>query len=295
MLTLVTGANGFLGYYLVEQLLTAGHQVIATSRGKNRLPFNDHPNFLYNEMDITDPFSVHDVFEKHKPDIVIHAGAQSKVDEAEKDQWETYRINVEGTVSLLINAAAHQSFVVFVSTDFIFDGIQGMYREDDKPNPINFYGKTKWEAEQAVTEYEYDWAIVRTILVYGKPQAGKENILTVVRNKLSKGEEYRVVNDQFRTPTYVEDLAKGIVTIVTKRKLGIYNVGGAELMTPYQMAMAVADYFGLDSNLLKAVTEKDFSQPGRRPLKTGLNIDKARKELEYEPLPFAEGIRKTFS
>src|SRR4249919_2441099 len=118
---LITGANGFLGYYLTNALLEKGYPVIATGKGSCRLPFNGKDNFTYHEMDFTEPFQVHDVFEKYRPGVVIHAGAISKVDECEVDQWEAYRANTEATVSLLVNAEEYKSFFVFVSTDFVFD------------------------------------------------------------------------------------------------------------------------------------------------------------------------------
>ncbi len=295
MKVLLTGANGFLGHYLTRQLLEKKYTVIATGKGDCRLPFAGHENFEYVTMDITDPFAVHDVFEKYSPKIVVHAGAMSNVDECEQNQWEAYRVNVEGTVTILINAEAQHSFFIFISTDFIFDGKKGMYIEEDEPGPVNFYGKTKVEAEEAVKEYEYDWAIVRTILVYGKPQSGKDNILTVVKKKLEKGEEYKVVNDQLRTPSYVEDLASGIISVIERKATGIYHIGGADVLTPYQMACAVADHFGSDLSLLKEATAANFSQPAKRPFITGLNIDKAKKKLGYEPLSFAEGLKKTFA
>jgi dTDP-4-dehydrorhamnose reductase len=295
MKILITGANGFLGYYLTEKLLQKKYTVIATGKGSSRLPFEHHDNFIYNEMDFTDPFNVHDVFEKYKPDVVVHAGAISKVDDCELNQWEAYRVNTEATVTLLVNAEEYKSFFVFVSTDFIFDGDRGMYKEDDKPNPVNFYGKTKLEAEEAVKEYQYDWAIVRTVLVYGKPQAGRANILTIVKDKLEKGETYNVVDDQVRTPTYVKDLADGIIAVIEKKAKGVYHLSGEDVLTPYQMAIKAAEYLGLDNTLIKKVTAKDFYQPAKRPPKTGFVIDKAKKQLGYRPLSFEEGLKKMFS
>jgi dTDP-4-dehydrorhamnose reductase len=295
MTVLVTGSNGFLGHYLVEQLLQKKNKVIATGKGACRLPFDGDENFIYDEMDITDPFRVHDVFEKHKPGVVIHAGAMSKPDECQLEQWPAYVVNVEATLTLLNNAEEYKSFFVFVSTDFIFDGEKGMYKEDDVSNPVNFYGKTKLEAEEAVKEYLYDWSIVRTILVYGKPQKSRGNILSVVKEKLEKGEEYRVVDDQVRTPTYVEDLAKAIIAVIEKKARGVYHISGEDVLTPYQMALRVAEYLSLDVSLIRKATAADFSQPARRPLKTGFVIDKAKKELGYSPISFEEGLAKTFS
>ena len=157
MKILVTGANGFLGYYLSKQLIERGHEVIATGKGDCRLPFAGNKSFYYQPMDFTDPFAVHDVFEKFRPEVIVHAGAMSKVDECEQNQWQAYVTNVEGTVTMLLNAEEHKCFFIFVSTDFIFDGEkarlndprlndsvgQGMYKEDDLPRPVNFYGKNK--------------------------------------------------------------------------------------------------------------------------------------------------------
>jgi len=295
MKILITGANGFLGYYLAEQLLAKNLSVIATGRGECRLPFTQNTNFQYLGMDFTDPFSIHDVFENIKPDVVIHAGAMSKPDECETDQMLAYLVNVEGTVQLLINSADLKSFFIFVSTDFVFDGERGMYNEDDIPNPVNYYGRTKLEAEEAVKEYEFDWAIVRTVLVYGKNHSGHNNILKIVKEKLEKGEVYSVVDDQVRTPTYVEDLAKGIVSIIEKKATGIFHLSGKDILTPYQMATKTAEYLGLKSSLIKKVTAANFTQPAKRPPRTGFIIDKARKELGYEPISFEEGLKKTFS
>ena len=126
-----------------------------------------------------------------------------------------------------------------------------MYNENDIPAPVNYYGRTKLEAEEAVKEYEYDWTIVRTVLVYGKNHSGHNNILKIVKEKLDKGEKYNVVDDQVRTPTYVEDLAKGIVSIIEKKATGIFHLSGKDILTPYQMAIKTAEYLHLNSSVLK--------------------------------------------
>jgi dTDP-4-dehydrorhamnose reductase len=295
MKVLITGANGFLGYYLTEKLLSNGFIVVATGKGVGRLPFSQERNFFYEPMDFTDPYAVHDVFEKHQPQIVVHGGAMSKPDDCELNQWQAYLVNVEGTVTTLVNAAEQKSFFLFVSTDFVFDGETGMYKEEDVTSPVNYYGKTKIEGEELVKDYEYGWAIVRTVMVYGKPILSRANILSIVKEKLEKGERYNVVDDQVRTPTYVEDLAEGIVQIIEKKATGIYHLSGKDVMTPYQMACKAADFLHLDRSLINRVTAADFSQPAKRPEKTGLNITKARTELGFEPVSFEEGLKKMFS
>ncbi|MBL7720398.1 MAG: sugar nucleotide-binding protein, partial [Chitinophagaceae bacterium] len=194
----------------------------------------------------------------------------------------------------LAAAATVQSFFIFISTDFIFDGREGMYKEEDTGNPVNYYGLTKLRAEALVKEYSFDWSIVRTVLVYGKPLTGRGNILTVVKEKLEKGEEYSVFNDQVRTPTFVEDLAAGIVAIIEKRATGIFHLSGKDILTPYQMACKVASYLGLSEGLIRKVTAATFTQPALRPAKTGFIIDKAKKLLGYDPVSFEEGLKRAF-
>lgn len=294
MKVLITGANGFLGHYLTGQLLTKGIAVIATGKGECRLPYSDNRLFQYQSLDFTDPEAVQRIIGNSRPDVIVHSGALSKPDECEQHKDYADKVNIDGTRHLLEAAAAVQCFFIFISSDFIFDGKEGMYTEEDKGNPVNYYGLTKLRAEALVQQYVFNWSIVRTLLVYGKPLTGRGNILTVVKEKLEKGEEYSVFDDQVRTPTFVEDLAAGIVAIIQRRATGIFHLSGKDILTPYQMACETADYLGLNKLLIKKVTAAIFSQPAMRPAKTGFNIEKARRELGYDPVSFDEGIRKTF-
>ena len=295
MNVLITGANGFLGYYLCRKLVDAGITVMATGKGVSRLPFKNDLLFTYRSMDFTDPFQVDSVFEDFKPGCVVHAGAISRPDFCEQNQMQAYVTNVEGTVSLLINAAAHQSFFLFISTDFVFDGNAGPYAEEDATNPVNYYGRTKMEAEEAVKDYDYDWAIVRTVLVYGKPQAGRENLLTMVQKSLSEGKAISIFDDQYRTPTYVEDLAAAIVSIIQKKSTGTWHISGKDLLTPYQMAILTAQHLGLNESLIKKIHEGDLVEAAKRPPRTGFIIEKAVNHLGYQPVSFMEGLQKTFA
>jgi dTDP-4-dehydrorhamnose reductase len=291
---LITGANGFVGSYLTRLLLD-NNRVVATGKGPCRLDIN-HKNFRYESLDFTLRMEVAAAFSACRPDVIVHAGALSKPDECELDKDSAYRTNVAATEHLLKEAARLKSFFVFLSTDFIFSGEEeGMYREEDPAAPVNYYGQTKLDAEAAVIQYPYDWSIARTVLVYGKPQGGRDNILTMVAKNLAAGKPLRIFSDQVRTPTYVEDLAQGIKMILEKKATGIFHLSGEEVRTPYRMAVEVADYLGYDNSLVENVTEHTFSQPARRPLRTGFNVSKAKQVLDYRTTPFAEGLKKTFS
>jgi dTDP-4-dehydrorhamnose reductase len=218
MKILITGANGFLSYYVIEKLVGANQLVLATGKGPSRLPFVS-PFFIYEEMDFTNAATVAAVFDKHQPTHIIHTGAISKPDECELNKPLADTINVEGTAILLNAAKKHNAYFLLMSTDFVFDGISGMYAEDDTPGPVNYYGETKVKAEALVKEYEHNWSIVRTVLGYGKTFSGRHNVITAVKEKLEKGEEYSMFNDQVRTPTYIEKTPPAFFIFVAKKFL----------------------------------------------------------------------------
>lgn len=290
---LITGANGFVSWYLIRDLLAGNIKIIATAKGTSRLPFQDE-KLVYETLDFTDAEQVTAVFEKHQPDMVVHAGALSKPDECELHKEAAYNTNVRGTEQLLQAAARYKSYFLFVSTDFVFEGKSLQYKEDDDLQPVNYYGLTKKWAEETVRNYPFNWSIVRTILVYGKPMSGRQNILTMVANALQKGEALKIFSDQTRTPTYVEDLSSAIISMLQKRSTGIFHIAGADAVTPYQMACAVAGHLGYEANRIENVTAAVFQQPALRPPITGFDLTKAATELFYKPTSFAAGLKKTF-
>ena len=301
---LITGANGLLGQFLVKVLLEDGQSVVATGRGPSRLFFPEDlglavvsrqaPSYVYADMDFTDHAAVRSTLERWQPGVVVHAGAMTQVDPCEEDPEACYRVNLDGTRLMLDAASALGARFVFVSTDFIFDGTSGPYREEDTPGPLSVYGHSKWAAEKAVMAASPDWAIVRTVLVYGTPLSGtRPNIITWARTNLEAGKRIQVVSDQWRTPTYVEDLARGIVALIRRQAGGIYHISGKDFLTPYDMALRTARLLDLDETLLAKVDASTFTQPGRRPARTGFIIDKAVRDLGYSPVSFDEGIALT--
>ncbi len=289
---LITGANGLLGQKLMEQLIPDSKvEVIGTGRGRARLSGLGRKSVLWKEMDVTDRTQVLEVFAEIKPDAVIHTAAMTQVDDCEQDHAQCRKANVDAVSNLIEACRIFDAHLVHLSTDFIFDGEAGPYSEEALPNPINYYGRTKLEAENLIKESGIKWTIVRTVLVYGiANDMSRSNIILWVKKSLEEGKTIKVVNDQWRTPTLAEDLAVGCILIVKKGELGIFNISGKDFLTPFEMAIQTADYFDLDKSLISEVDSTIFTQPAKRPPKTGFIIDKAKKVLGYNPKSFMEGI-----
>lgn len=296
MKVLVTGANGFLGQHLVRQLVDEGKFVIhACGKGASRLAYGEQNAVHYHSFDLTDYRQTQLLVEKVSPHIIIHTAAITQPNDCAADKTACWKTNVAATRVLLRAAQKTRSYFIYLSTDFVFDGKEGPYDEMAKPNPINDYGESKRLAEEMVTMSSLHWAIVRTVLVYGgKVPGGRGNFVQWVKDKLSTGERINVVDDQFRTPTYVEDLAKGILLVVMKHAKGVYHISGKEMCTPYQLAVMVANTLQLDASLIEKVTADTFKEPAKRPPKTGFIITKAVKELGFVPIRLEEGLKRSF-
>jgi len=290
MKILLTGSNGLLGQKLVALILSKGeHQLIATARGENRLPLKE--GYTYQSLDITNKKEVASVIKKYKPNAVINTAAMTNVDQCELEKEAGWDANVNSVQYLVEACEAHNCYLLHLSTDFIFDGSKGPLTEEEIPSPINYYGEGKLAAEKIIINSSLKWAMARTVLVYGVvSDMSRSNIILWVKNSLESGKAIKVVNDQWRTPTLAEDLAMGCYLIVTQQAVGVYNISGKDMLTPYDMALKVRDYFGLDGSLISKADSSTFSQPAKRPAKTGFVIDKAVKELGYNPHSFDEGI-----
>lgn len=289
---LITGANGLLGQKLVEKLIdNPNFEVIATGIGKSRLANVWKDKYTWLQMDITDSKVINKTFDDVKPEIVIHTAAMTQVDDCENDHENCIRLNVDAVRDLIVASKKHNSHLIHLSTDFIFDGENGPYTEEAAANPVNFYGESKLQAEKLLLESGIAYSIVRTVLVYGIAlDMSRSNIILWVKDSLEKGKKIQVVNDQWRTPTLAEDLADGCILIMDKKKLGIYNISGKDFLTPYEMACLTADYFQLDKTLITEVDSTIFTQPAKRPPRTGFKLNKAITELDYSPKSFTEGI-----
>lgn len=288
---LITGSNGLLGQKLAHLLV---HQtevdVVATSRGENKLA-QILPTLRFVPLDVTDDRQVEQVIARERPTHLIHTAAMTQVDDCEQDRAGCWRLNVEAVRYLVQACEQYQVHLIHLSTDFIFDGQEGPYDEEAEPNPISYYGESKLAAEVLVRQSTCKWAILRTVLVFGVAlDYGRSNIVLWVKNSLEAHQRIRVVNDQFRTPTLAEDLAMGCWLAVQQDAEGIYHISGNELLTPYDMALLVAEYFRLDASLIEEVDASSFSQQALRPPRTGFDISKAERDLGYSPHSFMEGL-----
>jgi len=287
---LLTGANGLLGQKMVELVSKQNeYELIATSRGDNRL--SNKIGYTYHSLDITDKEDVDMVMEKFKPDYVINSAAMTNVDQCETMKDECWQLNVRAVEYLVEACQKHNSFLLHLSTDFIFDGESGPYDEEAIPKPISYYGSSKLAAERVLMKSKLRWSIARTVLVYGiADDMSRSNIVLWVKKSLEEKKTIQVVNDQWRTPTLAEDLAEGCFLILKKEATGIFNISGKDFLSPYQMAIKTADFFGLDKSFIVESDSTKFTQPAKRPPKTGFIIDKAVNQLGYQPHSFEEGI-----
>ncbi len=287
---LITGANGLLGQKLVELLTNeTSVDLVASARGENRLPSTQ--GYRYVSLDITQADEVNAVFDAYKPHVVIHTAAMTNVDTCETDQAGCELLNVTAVSYLISACQKHDTFLIHLSTDFIFDGEDGPYTEEAIPNPISIYGESKLRAEKLIEASSIRWAIARTVLVFGiVSDMSRTNIILWVKKSLEEGKQINVVTDQFRTPTLAEDLAIGCWLIAEKEAQGIFNISGADFLTPYEMAIKTANFYALPTDLIKQADSSTFSQPAKRPPRTGFILDKAKRVLGYQPRSFDEGI-----
>ena len=288
---LITGANGLLGQALVRRLSqNREFDVLATAR--DDAPRFDGGSCGYAPLDVTQPDAVENVFEDFAPNVVINCAAMSNVAECDENRNEAWAVNARAVKRLAKHCHETRARLVQVSSDFVFNGKRGPYDEDARPDPVNYYGRAKLAGENAVREAgRSNWAIVRTVLLYGTGQGlSRSNVVLWMIDELSQGHQLHIVDDQYRTPTHVDDLATGIKRLVDREKTGIYHISGRDLVSIYELACAVARVFDLDASLIEPVSSDFFEDDVDRPPHTGFIVDRAEAELDYDPRSLQDGL-----
>lgn len=281
-----------LGQKLVKLFLEKdGFEIHALSRGVNRI--HNKKGYNYHEIDLLDKEAVLSLLGQIEPQIIIHTAAMTNVDACELQQDDCDRMNIEVVAHLLDYVKPHDVYFVHLSTDFIFNGEKGgIYKEEDQPNPVNHYGQSKLVSEELILGSKIRHAILRTILVYGLVDANdRSNIVLWVKNSLESGNDIKVVTDQLRMPTYAEDLAEACWLAVISEAQGVFNVSSNELMSIYEIAIAIAEEFDLDTSLIHPVETSALSLPAKRPLSTGFDLNKSIREINLPSYSFKERLQ----
>ena len=291
----ITGITGFIGRHLCELWKNdPGIELLGCARAEMRsaeLP----ASVSYYVLDITKQHAVEALLEILQPDVVIHSAAMSRPNDCELEKPSAYAINVLAT-EYLVNACRRiHTRLVFISSDMVF-GDNGPYSEEDATCPVNYYGETKVAAEQIVVNAGIDYAVVRTVLVYGKKLPGlKNSFLQWVYGQISRQQTIRVFTDQFRTATYVIDLCRGIDALVKSKERGIFHLCGDMVYTPYELANLVADFHQIDRQLIQPITNADMQEAAVRPKNCTLKIDKAKKGLGYQTTAMQIALQEIFA
>jgi len=288
MKILITGSNGLLGQKLLHKLRQdPSVELFATSKGENRV--SEQNGYTYSELDITDQKQVAELIANKKPDVVINTAAMTNVDLCEDERQDCDALNVEAVRYLADACEKIDAHLIQISTDFIFDGEDGPYTEQDMPNPLSYYGLSKLKSEQLLQAHSVKWTVLRTIIVFGVGEnLSKGNIVLWAKGALEKGEPLNIIDDQFRAPTLAEDLADICILAAKKKAFGIFNASGKDIMSIYEIVERIAKHYGNSTENLNKISTETLKQKAGRPPKTGFILDKSRKELGYNPHSFEE-------
>jgi len=290
MKILVTGSNGLLGQKIVAQAIKHAIPFLASSIGENRN--SNCPEQNYCALDITNRSEVMECIKRYNPTHILHTAAMTNVDQCELNPEACRTVNTLAVEYLFSAAKEVNAHFQLLSTDFVFDGEKGNYSEEDQVNPLSVYADSKVQAEKLLLTDKYtNWSIVRTIIVYGVGEnLSRTNIVCWAKSALQKGETLTIVDDQFRSPTWADDLAWACLEIARREERGIFHISGPETMSIYALVRRIAEYYNLPTDNLKKSKSSELNQPASRPPKTGFNLTKAKNRLGYTPKTIEETL-----
>lgn len=288
MKILITGGTGLLGRALVRSA-DSRYEIVSTFVGDYQII--DTPQIIYKKLDIRDREGYFQLLRDFKPEVTIHTAGMSNPDYVERNNKEAWEINVGGTQNIIQACEEFGSKFIYISSNAIYNGNSAPYREEDEADPINYYGKIKLECEEITKEANIIWAIVRPILMYGWNYAfERPNIVTTGISRLRKKEKFFVYDDVYYTPLYYYSCAEAVWKIIEKNKFEIFNIGGKNRISIYELMEEVVRVFGLDGNLLMPVQQGFFKELVKRPKDTSYNAAKMESVLGLKPLEIRQGL-----
>lgn len=293
MRILITGSNGFVAQKFCEMYNNTNneHILLGLSKAENRNIFLPSTSFI--QCDLTDFEKLRSILTDFRPTHILHLAAISSVEACVQNPDQAQIVNVDLSRFLGIYASEHRTHLTFLSTDFVFDGLNGPYIETDPTGPVNAYGQTKVDAEEQLLKLPGKIAILRTILVYGCiPDATRSNLVLWAKQQLEAKKPINVVYDQWRMPTWVDDLAEACFLTMQKNIQGVIHISGSELFSIESTVHKIANYWKLNTSLITAISAKDIGQDKNRPRKTGFILDKAKTLLGYTPTPFVVSLQE---
>ena len=276
---LVTGANGMLGQRVIHFYKKNYDLTILGTSIEDVSAFCDVD---YISCDLTIRNKIKKVISDFCPDFIINTAAFTNVDLSEKERETAWKINVKGVEYLAEAARAIDAHIIHISSDYIFDGTNGPYSENDKPNPLGYYGRTKLASENALKISGAIHTILRTNVLYGTADSRLDFVRWVIKS-VRVGKQINIVTDQVNNPTFIDDFVQAINEVIEFKKQGIYNIGGREFLSRFEFCEIIADVFSLDKKLIKPILTEQLNQQAKRPLKSGLLTLKAETELGYKP------------
>lgn len=280
---LVTGGNGLLGTKTIEHLLAKGREVVSVSLEEQcRNEFLG--KFPYFQLDITDAAAVQEVVARLRPDAVVHTAAFTAVDACETQRELSWRANVDGTANVTEACRENGARLLHISTEYVFDGENGPYREEDTPHPISYYALTKLESEKAVQARCSNWVIARTTILFGHAPNVRPSFVVWLVEKLRRGEPVRIVDDQVGSPTLADNLVEMLLALLDSDRRGIYNTVGDTIIDRHSFSVLAAELFGLDPRLIGRARTSELNQAAPRPLRAGLIMDKFKREFPSVPV-----------
>lgn len=284
MRILITGASGLYGSKMTQ--ITSIDNEVYSAYNKSEPAYGTPIHF-----DVSNKNQVEHAFNKAHPEVVVHAAALTDVDKCETNKELAWKTNVEGTKVIAKAAKQCKAFLVYVSTDYVFNGEKGSYTETDTPDPVNYYGFTKFKAEQIIEKILTEHCIARTSVIFGeKPASGKINFALWLLSKLRQKEPVKIIVNQWISPTLNTNLAEMTWEIIQRRITGIYHLSGATRISRYDFAQAIAKTFNYDSTRITPSNSSNLNWTARRPRDSSLNVEKAKKKLTKKPLPVSEAL-----